>query len=317
MARTLGDWGLREDVTSLHRLAHARRGIQDDELLAGQDALLPHGSIGQRTRRGVAPREAIEQAIEDLRRYAGTRFLITPEEVEAVAVLLYAANSELAGSGFGDEPISPRDRAREACALLGRRRNQVDHFRKGRPRDGGLRSPETDLLGRFADALERIDAPASVSLGISATREHIVEFEDLTYQIIGTWAGHTESTWLLKDPELVGAGKIACYMVVAPRSNGVVVRWFYRHGYSTAVAARLVTADSPRILSIYEAYVTYSEALNAPSHRGGCILALRGEPVAGMAGPYWTDRHTHGTLSFGRRSAEVAKSFREAEKLFR
>jgi hypothetical protein len=106
-------------------------------------------------------------------------------------------------------------------------------------------------------------------------------------------------------------------MVVEHSHGELAVRWLYRAGLSTATAVRPVQMPDGgrRLVCVYDADVSGTEALEAPSHRGSCVLEVEGNPANTVVGPYWNDRRADGLLLFERRLPRIADTYDEAAKL--
>jgi hypothetical protein len=52
-------------------------------------------------------------------------------------------------------------------------------------------------------------------------------------------------------------------------------------------------------------------------HYGALLLELKGDPVNGLQGHYWTDRQTRGTLELSNRQKRLVNDYAEAARLFK
>lgn len=316
----LGDSGV---LASLKTLVHDDRGIRNAQLLEDQDELLALPAVRQRLALqdprlplGHRARSAITVLIDDLQRFGGATQL-TASQLEAVQVLLYIPNTVRVHDQQETRPLDKGHsrRADVACDIL---RTSRSEFRQVRRSKAALRrrTPEEKLLEDFLAAVSALDAPPSVSRPYRltpVTGGSAGPPDDL----VGTWDGATESAWLLKHTGTDRAGIVRSFMVVELHDSQLIVRWLYRHGTTVAVAVRLTDTDEGRrLLCLYEATVPFEDTSREPSHRGACLLDIKGDREM-WTGPYWTDRSTHGTLTFTRRVRDrFAETFEEAEALF-
>ncbi|WP_104524061.1 hypothetical protein [Blastococcus atacamensis] len=284
-------------------------GLYNETLLLQQQDLLHHPAIlSRRQTNPEAPvRNAVEEAIADVGRWGETLAgpILSEAEHEAVKMLL-----GITPPGTRLRKITHADRAEAAFMKLAGHANGVDLWRRKRA-DGG--SDETDLLARFIRVLDRLDAPPSATRGISRTPPtgsgELADVGDLH----GTWAGRTESTRVNKDRS---AGRTApTFMVIDTSDHEPVIRWYYRDGWAWSVSVRaLSVAGSRRLLIMYESDVSFEERKTDPWHRGACLLEAVG---ASIAGPYWSDRRSHGLLIFSRKitDSELAATWEDAARL--
>ena len=333
--------GVDPTVASLKAVAHDDRGIRNEQLLEGLQPLLSLSAVRQRLALqdaslplGRKARLAITAVVSDLERYGGSTALTIPQ-LDAVRALLYIPNDRrvrraersvgrldalAAGATESARSLGQghTKRAAVACEILREPVSQFRQVRRGGKTGLRRRTPEERLLEDFVVAVASLDAPPSSTRGHAATSRLRVP-SDGADDIVGTWAGTTESMWLLKHRGSERAAVVPCFMVVDVDSGELTARWLYRYGTTTAVASSLTFSPHGRRLAcLYEAEVPSADVSEqGPSHRGGCLLEIADSDAVSIRGSYWTDRSTHGVLTFTERvPGSYAESFETAVDLF-
>lgn len=307
--------GLEPVTRDLHHLAHTSAGVRDERELSKQEAFLAHPAVRQGwLDHPEKPRRAVERVLADARRLGGG-LALTPSELTAVQVLLFARQSVAV---HGTDHVLTGDhveRARLAGELLGRGKFRDRDSPAGEPPS----SPESRLLGMFVGALDRLDAPAPVTGALGWTPPGppiVVPVADVA-DLCGTWTGVTDSAWLLKEPGPAKSGTFPCVMSVVQDTAGAVeIFWFYPAGTARAVAVRVAgDATGRRLVVVYESTTSFAADPGRPTHRGAALLDVDTTPAGRIAGPYWTDRGTSGTLAFTERAVVAVRSHAEAAVL--
>ncbi|MEJ0011260.1 MAG: hypothetical protein WDM94_01275 [Bauldia sp.] len=134
----------------------------------------------------------------------------------------------------------------------------------------------------------------------------------------GTWKATLASDW--KDPQTgQSIPPIECVMVITQTFSKMTTRLFTPESNSFLYANRLVCQDD----GVFQLYGIY---LNTPKvelrgqrseiHYGALILEVRGDPPTSLAGHYWTDRGTKGSLELSNRQWRRVASFNEGAMIF-
>jgi SMODS-associating 2TM, beta-strand rich effector domain len=133
----------------------------------------------------------------------------------------------------------------------------------------------------------------------------------------GTWHVELRSEWV--DPETKRAiAPITAFMVVRQTFSTLSLRMLTVESLSELVAAEISKAadGTYRIAAVYRNEPVLSVRHRSPIHYGALVLDVQGDPVASLAGHYWTDRSTRGEIRTLGRFSTIASSFEHARELF-
>lgn len=292
----------------LFDLAHHEDGLRDGAVVAQQVALLAEPVVQRVLGPGVRPDRALNELLTEMIDRL-EELPISRGELEAVCLLL---NAHVPLASHPTMPIGHVNRAEAAARLCFL--SYARFRRDGRPKDAVPTSPETRLLDRFLGAAREIEAhpSATASMGWSPRSPQRVEanVEDL----LGSWAGITETAKLLKSRDASRSRRHACVMtIMSPVPNKISVTWYYATGTAYAAAMQLADTEAGRrLLVTYESTVSWLPG-DQPTHRGTAVLDINGADASvRIEGPYFTDRRTDGTLTFYERMSRTFDSYAEA-----
>ena len=129
----------------------------------------------------------------------------------------------------------------------------------------------------------------------------------------GTWKVLLKSSWT--DPETKAqVAPIDCMMTIRQTYSRFSARMFTRESSSFLVAHKIEQQND----GIFQLFGTYQ---NTPDialrgkrseiHYGALLLEIQGDPPKSLAGHYWTDRGTKGSLELRDRIPEVLTNYQE------
>jgi hypothetical protein len=132
----------------------------------------------------------------------------------------------------------------------------------------------------------------------------------------GTWRAELKSDW--KD-EATGevTGPIDVYLVFRQTFSTLSLRVLTAESTSELVAAEICKAvdGTYRLGAVYKNEPRLSIRDRSSIHYGALVLDVQGDPVANLAGHYWTERKTRGELRTLAKHASIAASFSEAQSM--
>ncbi len=134
----------------------------------------------------------------------------------------------------------------------------------------------------------------------------------------GTWRVELKSNW--KNPKTgLEVDPITGYMAVRQTYTKLSMRLMTRESPSSLVAYNILRADDG-VFQIATVYLNVPDvSLRGDSseiHFGAFVLDVQGTPPERLAGHYWTDRSTRGSMTLSTRLTKICSSFAEAEAAF-
>jgi hypothetical protein len=130
----------------------------------------------------------------------------------------------------------------------------------------------------------------------------------------GTWLGEIVSEWV--NPETGRTPPpIPAFVSVTQTASALYLRQFTAESESSTVAARLLKEedDADFLVVVYRNDPQALVRARSPIHFGGMRLRVTGNDA--LAGDYWTDRKTSGTLTIKRVSRSKCRSFADAQRI--
>jgi hypothetical protein len=136
--------------------------------------------------------------------------------------------------------------------------------------------------------------------------------------IEGTWAVEMVSDW--RDPE-TGAGSktIKGFMIIRQTLTNLSMRQLTAESSSALVGTELVCAPDGMycVSGVYRNEPVFEFRLRSPIHYGAISLNVaEDESATTIAGHYWTDRKTGGTIALTKLTTEKYQSFASARSAF-
>jgi hypothetical protein len=133
--------------------------------------------------------------------------------------------------------------------------------------------------------------------------------------VSGTWETQLKSQWV--DP-VTGHGipEKVVYIVIRQTSMSASVTLFSDESRSRSSLARVVKEGDAWVLHyVYTNEPSQDVRHRSQIHHGSGVLELAGNPVQRVAGSYWTDRNSKGSLKLTRRSRKLADDYQGAREL--
>jgi hypothetical protein len=133
--------------------------------------------------------------------------------------------------------------------------------------------------------------------------------------ILGTWRARMTPA---SSPDGAAVRGSEGYMVVRQTFSGLSMRLLTQESSSeTLVGSITRSADGLfEVVGVYRNTPDVTVRGRSPIHLGALLLRVHGDPPESLAGQYWTDRATVGTIELTTRQRRLAHSFSEAEFLF-
>jgi hypothetical protein len=138
----------------------------------------------------------------------------------------------------------------------------------------------------------------------------------VTRDVSGTWETTLESMWTdpasgtPPDPKTV-------FVVIRQTSSFASLSLISNESTSSSSIARLIREDGIWLVHfVYTNEPGVSVRGRSPIHHGSGVLSIVGSPAKRLAGSYWTDRDSRGTLALSRRSGKYAEDYSDGLDLF-
>lgn len=188
-------------------------------------------------------------------------------------------------------------------------------------------------------------ATTLVMLGHPITVQHAIPFAATVTLITGAcylfdcwlWKWPIFKGWLVKQPSLHGSWKVRlisnwidpntqqpiapidCLMVIRQRFSSLNARLFTRESSSTLLAHSFCCEDD----GVFELVGTYRNTpridlrgKRSEIHHGSLLLQVQGDPPNRLAGHYWTDRSTRGSIELSGRVDTLFADYKHAAREF-
>jgi SMODS-associating 2TM, beta-strand rich effector domain len=124
----------------------------------------------------------------------------------------------------------------------------------------------------------------------------------------GTWKAELRTSYPARAHET-----IECYLAIAQTYSQICVDVLFDRSSSRSMSGDLVLEGGRWVL--YYVFHTQADALHRegnPPGRGGAALVVAREPQVQLAGDYWTERDTRGTVRTLGHTAKVYTTFEAA-----
>jgi len=133
----------------------------------------------------------------------------------------------------------------------------------------------------------------------------------------GTWRVTLQSNW--RNPQTGAAiGPISAVMTIRQTYSRLSLRLFTQESSSFLLAGKIVEQDDGvfQIAGVYQNNPNvHLRGDRSEIHHGALLLEIQGNPPQQLAGEYWTDRGTRGSLKLDNRRSILVSSFQEGAAL--